>query len=64
MSRERSISIEDVAHAVGATYRGESCGTFGEFGCFSFFTNKIYLLERGGMFGNGKKRAREESKAI
>jgi len=64
LCQERGVYlIEDVAHAVGATYRGESCGTFGEFGCFSFFTIKIYLW-RGGYVGNGKKRAREESKAI
>jgi dTDP-4-amino-4,6-dideoxygalactose transaminase len=41
--------IEDVAHAPGATYRGRACGTFGDFGCFSFFTNKNLSIGEGGM---------------
>ena len=41
--------IEDVAHAPGALYKGRSCGTFGDFGCFSFFTNKNLSIGEGGM---------------
>lgn len=41
--------IEDVAHAPGATYKGQPCGTFGDFGCFSFFTNKNLSIGEGGM---------------
>ncbi|NOT86429.1 MAG: DegT/DnrJ/EryC1/StrS family aminotransferase [Methylococcaceae bacterium] len=41
--------IEDVAHAPGAKYKGQSCGTFGDFGCFSFFTNKNLSVGEGGM---------------
>jgi len=41
--------IEDCAHAPGATYRGRSLGTFGTFGCFSFFTNKNLSVGEGGM---------------
>ena len=32
--------IEDAAQAIGATYEGRSVGTFGEFGCFSFYPSK------------------------
>ena len=32
--------IEDAAQAIGATYRGRQAGSFGTFGCFSFFPSK------------------------
>jgi dTDP-4-amino-4,6-dideoxygalactose transaminase len=32
--------IEDGAQALGAKYRGRSCGTMGDFGAFSFFPTK------------------------
>jgi len=41
--------IEDCAHAPGAKYKGKSCGTFGSYGCFSFFTNKNLSVGEGGM---------------
>lgn len=41
--------IEDVAHAPGATWAGKSCGTFGDVGCFSFFSNKNLSIGEGGM---------------
>jgi dTDP-4-amino-4,6-dideoxygalactose transaminase len=41
--------IEDVAHAPGATVAGRSCGTWGDIGCFSFFSNKNLSIGEGGM---------------
>ena len=41
--------VEDAAHAPGATWRGQSCGTMGEVGCFSFFSNKNLPTGEGGM---------------
>lgn len=42
--------IEDVAHAVGAEYNLQKCGTFGDIACFSFFTNKNLSVGEGGMY--------------
>jgi len=44
------ILIEDVAHAVGASYGGEKCGTFADMACYSFFSNKNLSTGEGGMF--------------
>ncbi len=41
--------IEDCAHAPGASYKGRSMGTFGDVGCWSFFTNKNLSVGEGGM---------------
>ena len=41
--------VEDAAHAPGGTYRGRACGTLGDVGCFSFFSNKNLPIGEGGM---------------
>jgi dTDP-4-amino-4,6-dideoxygalactose transaminase len=41
--------IEDAAEALGATYKGKACGTFGKLGIFSFNGNKIITTSGGGM---------------
>lgn len=40
--------IEDAAEALGATYKGQKCGTFGHFGVLSFNGNKIITTSGGG----------------
>jgi dTDP-4-amino-4,6-dideoxygalactose transaminase len=40
--------IEDAAEALGSTYKGQSCGTFGLFGILSFNGNKIITTSGGG----------------
>jgi len=40
--------LEDAAEAVGSTYEGNSCGTFGKIGVFSFNGNKIITTGGGG----------------
>lgn len=50
LCREKGLGlIEDVAHAPGATVDGRACGTFGDVGCFSFFSNKNLSIGEGGM---------------
>ena len=41
--------IEDAAHAPGASLDGKALGTWGEIGCFSFFSNKNLSTGEGGM---------------
>ena len=41
--------IEDCAHAVEAEYKGRKTGTFGDFGCFSFYVTKNVITGEGGM---------------
>lgn len=41
--------IEDCAHAIEAEYRGRKAGTFGDFGCFSFYVTKNIVTGEGGM---------------
>lgn len=41
--------IEDAAEALGSEYRGQKCGSFGEYGILSFNGNKIITTSGGGM---------------
>jgi len=41
--------IEDCAHAIETTYHGKKAGTFGDFGCFSFYATKNVVTGEGGM---------------
>jgi len=41
--------IEDAAHASGAKINGRDMGTWGQVGCYSFFSNKNMTTGEGGM---------------
>ncbi len=43
------VVIEDCAHAVEAEFHGQPLGTFGDFGCFSFYVTKNVTTGEGGM---------------
>lgn len=41
--------VEDAACALGSYYKGRHCGTFGDYGCFSFHPRKSITTGEGGM---------------
>lgn len=41
--------VEDAAESTGGEYKGRLTGTIGDFGCFSFYANKIITTGEGGM---------------
>jgi len=43
------VVIEDCAHAIETEYHGRPAGTFGDFGCFSFYVTKNVTTGEGGM---------------
>ena len=43
------VLIEDCAHAIETEYHGRHAGTFGDFGCFSFYVTKNVVTGEGGM---------------
>ena len=49
--------IEDCAHAIEGKYKDKQLGTFGDFGCFSFYVTKNITTAEGGMIiSNNKKK--------
>lgn len=50
IAREKNlIVIEDVAQAVGGSFKGKRLGSFGDAGCFSFNVDKIISCGEGGL---------------
>ncbi|OIQ18363.1 MAG: hypothetical protein BM556_08875 [Bacteriovorax sp. MedPE-SWde] len=56
---ENNIAIiEDSAEALGSSYKNQKCGTFGDYGIFSFNGNKIITTSGGGaLICNSKEEA-------
>jgi dTDP-4-amino-4,6-dideoxygalactose transaminase len=53
--------IEDAAEALGSTYKGQMCGTFGDFGILSFNGNKIITTSGGGALVCKTKEMKEKA---
>ena len=50
IAREGNLKvIEDCAHAIETEYKGKKAGTFGDFGCLSFYVTKNITTAEGGM---------------
>jgi dTDP-4-amino-4,6-dideoxygalactose transaminase len=54
--------IEDAAEALGSSYKGQKCGTFGDYGVLSFNGNKIITTSGGGALVS--KRLADKEKTI
>jgi dTDP-4-amino-4,6-dideoxygalactose transaminase len=53
--------IEDSAEALGSSYKGKKCGTFGDFGILSFNGNKIITTSSGGALISKSKKNKEKA---
>jgi dTDP-4-amino-4,6-dideoxygalactose transaminase len=56
--------IEDAAHAPGAALNGKSMGTWGDIGCFSFFSNKNLVTGEGGMLVSNQDDLAERARLL
>ncbi|MFH6969579.1 DegT/DnrJ/EryC1/StrS family aminotransferase [Flavobacterium sp. FlaQc-28] len=53
--------IEDSAEALGSSYKGKKCGSFGTFGILSFSGNKIITTSSGGALISSSKNIKEKA---
>jgi dTDP-4-amino-4,6-dideoxygalactose transaminase len=58
------ILMEDAAHAVGSALSGTRLGTWGDMGCFSFFSNKNMTTGEGGMLVTDDDRLAEKLRIL
>jgi len=62
--RNNLIVIEDAAHAPGAQLHGRSLGTWGDIGCYSFFSNKNLATGEGGMLVTNREDIADQVRLI
>lgn len=55
------LILEDSAEAVGSSYKGKKCGTFGDIGVFSFNGNKVITTSGGGAIITKTKELRDKA---
>ncbi len=62
IARKYEIPIlEDSAEALGSTYKGQQCGTFGDIGVLSFNGNKIITTSGGGAIVTKNKELKDKA---
>lgn len=65
IAEEHQLAIvEDCAHAIETRYHGRSAGTFGTFGCFSFYVTKNIVTGEGGMIVTSDEQAAARLKVL
>ena len=56
--------IEDCAHSIESEYQNKKIGTFGIFGCFSFYATKNLSIGEGGMLITNNKSYYEKARVL
>jgi dTDP-4-amino-4,6-dideoxygalactose transaminase len=56
--------IEDCAHAIETEYRSQKAGTFGDYGCFSFYVTKNLITGEGGMVLSRERKSADRIKIL
>ena len=56
--------IEDCAHSIETLFHGKNVGSFGDFGCFSFYATKNLVTGEGGMLTTNNKKYYEKAKVL
>ena len=56
--------IEDAAHAIGSSLNNKKLGTWGDIGCYSFFSNKNLITGEGGMLVTDNPEYADELKGL
>lgn len=65
VAKENKLTvIEDACHGPLSEYKGRKLGTIGDFGCFSFFSNKNISTGEGGMIVVNNKKFADKAKLI
>ena len=65
IAKERGIVIlEDAAEAHGAEFKGRRVGSFGDFGIFSFYGNKVITSGEGGMLTTSNRELYLQAKLL
>jgi dTDP-4-amino-4,6-dideoxygalactose transaminase len=62
--RHQLVVIEDCAHAHGASWKGKSVGSFGDFGSFSFQASKNLTAGEGGFLTTNDEELAEIARSI
>ncbi len=63
--RHNLYVIEDACQAIGATYKGKKVGSFGDFGCFSFYpTKNLGAMGDGGLITMNSEELRDRVIAL
>lgn len=56
--------IEDCAHAIEGQFKKKNLGTFGTFGCFSFYATKNLSIGEGGMLITNNKKLYDRARIL